>query len=234
MSVMKLLMVEDDFDLSGVLSRSLLQRGYEVLCCADGREALALLRKRTYDVVVLDLPLPHLVGLEVLRRLRDDGNRTPVLVLTARGAVGERIAGLNAGADDYLAKPFDLEELVARLQAMTRRLGRDGNLRCGLLHFDAASGVFYNHACPLELSPRDSELLKALMSAVDRVVTKETLLAAVFSGEAVQADAVEVLVHRLRKKLVGTKVEILTLRGVGYLLCDDASSAASQRAPGRA
>ncbi len=226
---MKLLMVEDDFDLSGVLSRSLVQRGYEVLCCADGREALMLLRKRSFDVAVLDLTLPQLDGLEVLRRLRDDGNRTPVLVLTARGAVSERVVGLQAGADDYLAKPFDLEELVARLQAMTRRIGRDGDLRCGLLHYEARSGLFYCHASPLELSPRERELLKALMSSVDRGVTKESLLATVFGGEPVQADAVEVLVHRLRKKLVGTKVEILTLRGVGYLLCDDASSAATQR-----
>ncbi|NRF70432.1 response regulator transcription factor [Aquincola sp. S2] len=227
---MKLLLVEDDFDLSGVLSRSLLQRGYEVLCCADGIEALALLRKRPFDVVVLDLTLPNLDGLELLRRLRDDGKRTPVLVLTARGAVGERIVGLNAGADDYLAKPFDLDELFARLQALTRRLGHDGDLRCGLLRYEAASGAFYCQACPLELSPREAELLKSLMASVDRVVPKEDLRTAVFGGDdAVQADAVEVLVHRLRKKLVATKVEILTLRGVGYLLCDDASQAVAQR-----
>ena len=228
---MKLLLVEDDFDLSGILSKSLLQRGYEVLCCADGIEALTLLRKRPFDVVVLDLTLPSLDGLELLRRLRDDENRTPVLVLTARGAVGERIVGLNAGADDYLAKPFDLEELIARLQALTRRVGRDGDLRCGLLRYDASTSAFYCNAVPLELSPREGELLKSLMASVDRVVPKEKLRLAVFGGEdAVHADAIEVLVHRLRKKLTATKVEILTLRGVGYLLCDDASSAASQRA----
>jgi DNA-binding response OmpR family regulator len=181
--------------------------------------------------VVLDLTLPGLDGLELLSRLRDDDNRTPVLVLTARGAVGDRIVGLNAGADDYLAKPFDLDELVARLQALTRRVGRDGDLRCGLLRYDAATGAFYCGAVPLELSPREGELLKSLMGSVDRVVPKEKLRLSVFGGEdAVHADAIEVLVHRLRKKLVATKVEILTLRGVGYLLCDDASSAASQRA----
>jgi len=116
---MKLLLVEDDFDLSGVLSRSLSSRGFELLCCSDGVEALAAARKKSFDIIVLDLSLPGLDGLELLHRLRGDGNATPVLVLTARGAVGDRIAGLNAGADDYLAKPFDLEELIARVGALT-------------------------------------------------------------------------------------------------------------------
>ena len=228
---MKLLLVEDDFDLSGALSRSLATRGFEVLCCADGLEALTAARKKSFDVIVLDLSLPGIDGLELLQRLRGDGKRTPVLVLTARGAVGERVAGLNAGADDYLAKPFDLEELAARLHALTRRVGHDGQLRCGLLHRDADSGAFYRDQRPLELSPREGELLRTLMSRVDRVVPKEELRTAVFGGDdEVHADAVEVIVHRLRKKLAGSNAEILTLRGVGYLLCDDASAAA-HRAP---
>jgi two-component system response regulator TctD len=178
---------------------------------------------------VLDLSLPGLDGLELLQRLRGDGNLTPVLVLTARGAVGERIAGLNAGADDYLAKPFDLDELIARLGALTRRLGRDGELRCGQLRYEAASNAFYRDLSPLELSPREAELLKSLMSRVDHVVPKEALRDAVFGADdAANVDAVEVLVHRLRKKLHGASVEILTLRGVGYLLCDDASTAAQR------
>jgi DNA-binding response OmpR family regulator len=227
MQGMKLLLVEDDFDLSGVLGRSLSSRGFEVLCCADGIEALAAARKRRFDVLVLDLSLPGLDGLELLQRLRGDGNRTPVLVLTARGAVGERVAGLNAGADDYLAKPFDLEELMARLHALTRRMGRDGELRCGLLHHDAASGAFYRDQRPLDLSPREGELLRTLMSHVDRVVPKETLRSAVFGDDDdIQADAVEVIVHRLRKKIAGSNTEIMTLRGVGYLLCDDAGATA--------
>jgi DNA-binding response OmpR family regulator len=228
---MKLLLVEDDFDLSGVLGRSLASRGYEVLRCADGAEALLAARKKSFDVVVLDLTLPSLDGLEILQRLRSDGNRTPVLVLTARGAVGERIAGLNAGADDYLAKPFDLEELVARLAALTRRLGRDGDLRCGRLRYESASGAFYRHESPLELSPREGELLKCLMARVEHAVPKEVLRNAVFGNDdAIQPDAIEVIVHRLRKKLQGAHAEILTLRGVGYLLCDDASVAAQQAA----
>src|SRR3989344_3587344 len=173
---MKLLLVEDDFDLAGALSRSLVARGFEVLCCADGKEALA------------------------------------------------------AGADDSLAKPFDLDELVARLRALTRRVGRDGQLRCGALHRDPASGAFYNEALPLELSQREAELLRLLMSRIDRVVSKEELRTQVFANtdEQVQADAVEVVVHRLRKKLVGTNAEIVTLRGVGYLLCDADSMAAQK------
>ena len=227
---MKLLLVEDDFDLAGALSRSLVARGFEVLCCADGKEALAAARRTAFDVITLDLSLPGLDGLEVLRRLRDGGCTTPVLALTARAAVTDRVAGLEAGADDYLAKPFDLDEMVARLRALTRRVGRDGQLRCGSLYRDPASGVFYNDALPLELSQREAELLRLLMSRIDRVVSKEELRTQVFADteDQVQADAVEVVVHRLRKKLVGTNAEIVTLRGVGYLLCDADSMAAQK------
>lgn len=222
-----MLLVEDDFDLSRALSHSLAMRGFDVLCCADGMEALMVARKKVFDVIVLDLGLPGLDGLDLLQRLRDGGNPTPVLVLTARGAVHERVVGLKAGADDYLAKPFDLEELVARLQALTRRVGRDGHLYCGLLHYDSASGAFYRDQRPLGLSPREAEMLRTLMSRVDRVVPKETLYAAVFGGtQEFHADAVDVIVHRLRKKLLGSNTEILTLRGVGYLLCDDVNVAA--------
>jgi DNA-binding response OmpR family regulator len=228
---MKLLLVVDDLDLSVELSRGLVSRGYKMHCSGDGAEALAAARKKSFDVVVLDLTLPTLDGLEILQRLRSDGNTTPVLVLTASGSVAERIACLNAGADDYLVKPFDLEELVARLGALTRRLGRDGSLRCGRLHYEAASGVFYSDKSPLELTPRETELLKCLMSRVERAVPKEALRDAVFgAGDNTRVSAVEVIVHRLRKKLLGASVELLTLRSVGYLLCDDASTTAQQAA----
>ncbi|NVM87066.1 two-component system response regulator TctD [Variovorax sp. SG517] len=225
---MKLLLVEDDFDLSGVLSRSLSSRGFELLCCSDGIEALAAARKKSFDIIVLDLSLPGLDGLELLHRLRGDGNTTPVLVLTARGAVGDRIAGLNAGADDYLAKPFDLEEMIARIGALTRRFGRDGQFRCGRLRYEASANVFYKDQSPLDLSQREADLLKKLMSRVEHVVPREVLREAVFGADAAQADAIDVVVHRLRKKLVGANVEVLNLRGVGYLLCDDASAAAQR------
>jgi DNA-binding response OmpR family regulator len=145
--------------------------------------------------------------------------------------VSARNAGLNAGADDYLAKPFDLDELEARLRALVRRMGRDGDLRCGLLRYEPDSRAFYCGERPVDLSPREADLLKRLMSRVDHVVPKEDLRVAVFGDDdGVQADAVEVIVHRLRKKIAGAKAEIMTLRGVGYLLCDDASSAAQRAA----
>ncbi len=218
---MKLLLVEDDFDLSRVLGDNLHVRGYDVARCSEGVEALTLLRRQVFDAVVLDLSMPGLDGLEVLSRLRDGGCRVPVLVLTARAAVGERVAGLNVGADDYLTKPFDVDELDARLHALTRRMGRDGELRCGLLRYDPGTRLFYCQATPMDLSPRERDLLQCLMSAVDRVVPKDQLVSSVFAGETVQADAIEVLVHRLRRRLVGTKTEVHTMRGVGYMLRDE-------------
>src|SRR5438105_9049984 len=201
---MRLLLAEDDFDFSGALSRYLAGKGWEVLCCADGIEALALARKQVFDVILLDLSLPGLDGLEVLQRLRSDNATTPVLVITARARVTEKVVGLQAGADDYLAKPFDLVELEARLKALTRRFGRDGQLRCGLLRYDQATASCWRGELPLELSPRESMLLRALLARVDRVVGNRELLAAVFGGDqAVKPEALDVLLHRLRKKLQG-------------------------------
>ena len=225
MALMKILLAEDDFAFSGVLSQTLAAKGWDVMCCADGKEALTLARKGVFDVILLDLSLPSLDGIEVLQRLRSDGARTPILVVTARGNVADRVTGLEAGADDYLPKPFDLTELEARLKALTRRYGRDGDLRCGLLRYDPASGVFYRQEVPMDLSPRESLLLKALMSRIDRVMAKDELMAAVFGGDdTVQPDALEVLVHRLRKKILGAGGEIVNLRGFGYMLRDEAAS----------
>jgi DNA-binding response OmpR family regulator len=213
---MKLLLAEDDFDFSGILSRYLAGRGWDVLCCANGKEALTLARKQAFDVILLDLSLPELDGLEVLQRLRSDNSATPVLVITARSHVTEKVVGLEAGADDYLAKPFDLVELEARLKALTRRFGRDGQLRC------------WRNEMPLDLSPRESTLLRALLARVDRVVPNRELLTAVFGGdEAVKPEALDVLLHRLRKKLQGAGVEVVNLRNVGYLLRDDPAGTAA-------
>jgi len=225
---MKLLLAEDDFDFSGILSRYLAGKGWDVLCCADGKEALTLARKQAFDIIVLDLSLPGLDGLEVLQRLRSDNGTTPVLVVTARSQVSEKVVGLQAGADDYLAKPFDLVELEARLKALTRRFGRDGQLRCGLLRYDQASASCWRGEMPLDLSPRESMLLRALMARVDRVVPNRDLLAAVFGGdEAVKPEALDVLLHRLRKKLQGAGVEVVNLRNVGYLLRDDSAGSSA-------
>ncbi len=224
---MKVLLVEDDLDLADALSQVLSARGFQVVCCADGLEALAMVRRHAFDAVVLDLNLPGIDGLELLQRLRDDASEgrsaVPVLVVTARGAVGERVQGLEGGADDYLAKPFDVTELVARLRALIRRSQGEEEWHCGNLRLDRASELFYNGLRPLELSPREAALLKALIMRRGQAVSKDSLHQAVFgSGATEAADAVEVLVHRLRKRIAGCAVELMTLRGVGYLLIDEA------------
>ncbi|MBI2771457.1 MAG: response regulator transcription factor [Burkholderiales bacterium] len=227
---MKLLLAEDDFDFSDALSHYLAARGWEVLCCADGMEALALGRKQSFDAILLDLSLPGLDGLEVLQRLRSDNSTTPILVITARGQVTDKVLGLETGADDYLPKPFDLSELDARLRALTRRFGREGQLRCGLLRYDTASETCYCSEQPLDLSPRESVLLRVLMARVDRVVPRDELLSRVFgTQEPVKPDALDVLVHRLRKKLAGACAEVVNLRGVGFQLRDETAAA---RPPG--
>jgi two-component system, OmpR family, response regulator TctD len=218
---MKLLLVEDDFDLCGALTRALQRRGFDVSSTGDGLEAIRLARTGGFDVMLLDLSLPGLDGLQVLQRLRGGGDTLPILVLTARGTVGDRVAGLNAGADDYLAKPFDLDELEARIRALVRRTQSDTSQRCAKLSFEPGSGAFYCQGKPLELTPREHALLKSLIHKPGHAVAKERLLALVFSDEpATQADAVEVVVHRLRKKLLPTGAEIMTLRGLGYALVE--------------
>lgn len=229
---MKILLVEDDFDLSGALVRVLVRRGFEVISCGDGMEALNLAKHHNFAAILLDLSIPGIDGLRVLQRLRDADNTTPIMILTARGAVGDRVVGLNAGADDYLAKPFDLDELEARLRAIIRRKGGDREMRCGALRYQQVSGACFRDGKPLDLSPRENALLKALMAQPGQGVTKERLFALVFAaGEDVQADAIEVVVHRLRRKIAGSGAEIMTLRGVGYLLCEDPAAAAADSAP---
>lgn len=217
---MKILLVEDDADMCKALTRALEKRGFQVTPCGDGTHALKLIREESCDLVILDLNIPGLDGLHILQRSRAQGIATPVIVLTARGAVGDRVAGLNAGADDYLAKPFDLEELEARIRALLRRKGGDEPLqKCGQLRFERASGAFYHGEEPLEFTPREQALLKALIARPGHAVNRERLLQLVFPDDAnVQVEAIEVVIHRLRKKLVATRSEIMTLRGLGYLL----------------
>lgn len=219
---MKLLLVEDDADLSLALSRVLLRRGFEVETCADGLDALTRVSKQVFDAMILDVSIPGLDGLQLLKRMRLRGDRTPVLVLTARGAVGDRITGLNAGADDYLSKPFDLDELEARVRALLRRAWGEERVVCGDLSWERASGMFYCADKPLDLGARGHALLSALMSQPGRALSRERLHRLVFSDDTpVHNEALEVLVHRVRKKLVGMNAEIMTLRGLGYLLRDE-------------
>ena len=179
------------------------------------------------DVLLLDRSLPGLDGLQVLVQARAAGLLTPVLILTARGTVGDRILGLNAGADDYLPKPFDLDELEARVRALARRAkaaGADGSADTASVEFsglrvDAASGAVYFHGRALELALREAGLLRALLARAGQAVAKERLFEQVFPGEPqLQAEAIEVVAYRLRRKLAHTGVQVVTLRGLGNLL----------------
>ena len=226
---MKLLLIEDDASMQTALQRALSRRGMEISACTDGRLALAQWTAAQPDVVVLDLSLPGLDGLQVLEQARRQGLTTPVLILTARGTVGDRIIGLNSGADDYLPKPFDLDELEARLRALSRRRVKSraesgsSAYMAGELRYEKESGAIYHQGLVLELTPRELALLQALIVKPGHAVSKERLFELVFPGEAeVQYEAVEVVVYRLRKKLAGTGVTLVTLRGLGYLLKVDA------------
>ena len=226
---LKLLLIEDDASMQTALQRTLGRRGIKVFACMDGRLALAQWAAVQPDVVVLDLSLPGLDGLQVLEQARRQGLAAPVLILTARGTVGDRIIGLNTGADDYLPKPFDLDELEARLRALSRRRTPSGiesassGQLVGALRYEKESGAIYHHGLVLELTPRELALLQALIVKPGHAVSKERLFELVFPGEAeVQYEAVEVVMYRLRKKLGGTGVSLVTLRGLGYLLKVDA------------
>ena len=223
---MNLLLVEDDPSMRSTLERALSRRGVRVQSCADGNRALQLWRAKPADVVVLDLSLPGLDGLQVLEQARRSGLATPVLILTARGTVGDRVIGLNSGADDYLPKPFDLDELEARLRALVRRhpdpavpAARGGAIVAGPLHCDRDSGAIYFRDQVLELTPREAALLQAVMARPGHAVSKERLFELVFPGASdVQYEAIEVVAYRLRKKLAHTGASLMTLRGLGYLL----------------
>ena len=225
---MHLLLIEDDEALHTTLQRSLVRAGMRVQVCSDGSQALTLWKQILPDVVLLDLSLPGMDGLEVLAQARKAKLSTPVLILTARGTVGDRVLGLNSGADDYLAKPFDLDELEARVRALYRRnVGREHDTganadRLGSLRFDRVSGAIYHKIEAMDLSPRELALMRALMAKPGHAVSKEKLFEIVFPGASeIQHEAIEVVVYRLRKKLLGTGVTLMTLRGLGYLLKQD-------------
>lgn len=222
---MRILLVEDDPTLADGLSRSLGQSGYAVDCSSDGERADRMLQNADYDLAILDLGLPKLDGAQVLRRLRQRGGRTPVLILTARDALEDRVRGLDLGADDYLAKPFKLEELEARVRALIRRaqLGSNAPLVCGQLQLDTAGHRAQHADRPLELSARELGVLEVLMLSQGRVVSKEQIMEALCNWDSDLGDnAIEVYIHRLRKKLDATGTRIRTIRGLGYLLEADA------------
>jgi two-component system response regulator TctD len=217
----RILLVEDSLKLSAWLAKALQQGGYAVDQVHDGGQADRLLASEPYDAVVLDLELPTMDGLSVLRRLRGRGSKAPVLVLTARGGLDDRVVGLNLGADDYLAKPFDLAELEARLHALIRRAHGAGTplLTLGALSYETSGRVFRLGEQILPLRPKEHAVLEALLLRSGKAMSKEQLFDKVFSMDTTTGqDVVEIYIHRLRKQLAGSGVAIVTLRGLGYLL----------------
>ncbi|SDP39212.1 two component transcriptional regulator, winged helix family [Ralstonia sp. 25mfcol4.1] len=228
---MRILLAEDNLKLAASLTESLSQSGFTVDCMHDGASADHLLTTQDYALAILDIGMPRLDGLEVLRRLRARRNPLPVLILTAHGSVEDRVRGLNLGADDYLAKPFALTELEARARALIRRShGHDRTeLACGPLHYDSVSRAFTLNGELLPLTGRERAVLEILLLRDGRAVNKAALSEKIFGiDESVNADAIEIYVYRLRKKLEGSGVSIVTLRGLGYLLeAQDTAAAAS-------
>ncbi|HET7765348.1 MAG TPA: response regulator transcription factor [Burkholderiales bacterium] len=218
---MKILVVEDDTVLAAALTRALNQAAYTVDLVEDGEEANRVLDANAYDLVVLDIALPKLDGMAVLRRLRDRRSQVPVLILTARDTLEDRVAGLDLGADDYLTKPFDLPEFEARVRALIRRghYNAGTSMTHGRLRFDTAGRRLFHDEEPIELSARELAVIELLLSRQGRVVSKEQMIDHLFGfGDDVGTNAIEVYVHRVRKKLEPFGIDIRTVRGMGYLL----------------
>ena len=220
-SVMNLLLAEDDAILADALTAQLHRAGFTVELAPNGAVAEYLLLKQDFDVAVLDLGLPMVDGLTVLRRVRQQQRRLPVLVLTALDSLDDRVAGLNAGADDYLTKPFDFPELEARLHALMRRARPlQSAAELGQLRLERDAHRASVRGETIELSPREWSLLELLLSQRDRVVTKDQIgqVWTLDRSEAGAPSSIEVYIHRLRRKLEQSGVSIRTVRGLGYLL----------------
>ncbi len=218
---MRLLIVEDNEHLAQSLSKVFQAKGYAVDCARRGEDGDEALHTQPYDLVILDLGLPDMDGLEVLRRLRLRKSRVPVLVLTARDSLQKRVDGLNLGADDYLGKPFALTELEARAGALIRRGvgGESPVLRHGRLTLDTVGRVARVDSASLDLPRRELCLLELLLLRAGQVVGKQTLLEKLFGfDDEAGLNAIELYVHRLRKKLEPAGIHVRTIRGLGYLL----------------
>ncbi|PLC50283.1 DNA-binding response regulator [Pollutimonas subterranea] len=218
---MRILLVEDEREMAAWLERALAQSGFVPEHAPDAQTAEQMLEGASYDAVVMDLRLPDKHGLVLLREMRNRGDVTPVLILTAQGALQDRVRGLNLGADDFLTKPFALEELEARLAALVRRSrGRKTpRMACGSLLYDSESRAFSLDGTILHLTPREHAALAVLITRSGMPVEKSQLFNRVFEHDSESStDAIEVVLHRLRKKLAGSDVHIVTVRGLGYML----------------
>ncbi|RYF57354.1 MAG: response regulator transcription factor [Comamonadaceae bacterium] len=223
---MRVLVIEDDTTLGHALEEFLTDQGYAVDWLTDGDQVEGALSAQSYELLLLDLNLPGKSGLDILRQIRAEGNQVPVLILTARDGLDDRVAGLDAGADDYVTKPFDLPELAARVRVFARR--RTGQVQplieVGPLVFDTIGREVRVSGNRLNLSVRELSVLEMLMARVGRVVTKRQIVNSLSAWDAdFSENAVEVYVYRLRKRLEGTGATIQTVRGFGYMLEVDAA-----------
>lgn len=220
---MRILLVEDNAALADGVIGALQQMGHTTDLVVDGDEALDALAVGPFDLVILDLTLPGLDGLDVLRELRARNRETPVLILTARSGVSDKVKGLDLGADDYLCKPFELAELEARVRALLRRQGPSKSpvLQHGELAFDTLKRTASLCGSPLELSRRETAVLEVLLSRPGHVISKEFIAERIFSfDDEAQPSAIEIYIHRLRKKITDKGPNIRTVRGLGYMLED--------------
>lgn len=216
---MRVLLVEDDVLLGDGLQAGLRHLGFAADWVRDGMAAQSALNTDEYAAVVVDLGLPRLSGMDLLKWLRSSGNPVPVLILTARDATRDKLAGLDGGADDYVVKPVDLEELAARLRALIRRAGGRAmpRLRCGEVEFDPAARRVWRHGAAVDLSARELAILETLMENAGRAISRGRLEAAIYGwGEGAESNAVEVHIHHLRRKLGAEFIK--TMRGIGYLV----------------
>ncbi len=228
---MNVVLVEDNEELSSLIVEQLSDKGIKVDQAFSGEEALDVIDVEAHDLVILDRGLPDMEGLELLTILRDEGVKLPVLVLTAKDGLGDKVQGLNSGADDYLVKPFDVEELIARIFALNRRPNDTTKtvFTVGNLSFSPAESLIRAGETILTLSAKEQQALERLMRLPGRVLSKDTLLTALYgNNEEGSHNSVEVILHRLRKKLdqAGSTAKIKTLRGIGYVIKQDSEEAA--------
>jgi two-component system OmpR family response regulator len=220
-SQMRLLLVEDDLPLAEALMSLLVSSGYAVDCVHDGEAAKALVAAEQFDLMILDLNLPHLDGLSVLRAMRASGNRAAVMILTARGTAEDRVRGLDLGADDYMAKPFDIREFEARVRSLLRRQAglRSATVSLGALTLDLTTRQFAAHDQMIDLPPRERALLELLVTRAGKVVAKEAIVQSLTSLDDMLSDnAIEQYISRLRRRLAPLGLTPRTVRGIGYLL----------------
>lgn len=220
---MRVILIEDNRSLAKGIENALKDLGHAVDHLEDGLEADAFLSQEEADVAIVDVNLPRLSGIEIVRRQRARGNGIPVLILTARGKTSERVEGLEVGADDYLVKPFDMAELVARLRALARRRPQvaPSQESVGRLVYDRVQRVLVSEGRNLDLPRRELALFELLLEHRGRLIEKERISDALYgSGTSVEPNAIELLVSRLRRKLDGSGVAIRTARGLGYMLDD--------------